>query len=276
MTTPLEPSRGASLDAVTSELRRRGRKAFVPYLMAGFPSRGGFMDAAAIALDCGADVLEIGVPFSDPLADGPVIQAAGKRALANAITPQACLDLAHDVHARAPRTPLVLMIYMNSILAAGGGRFLMRAAAAGVLGVIVPDLDLARAQETDTAAALAGLALIRLVAPITPAARARRVLAGARGFAYLVSVTGVTGARHQASFTLGPYVRRMRRLTRLPLYVGFGVSTAEQARAVCTVADGAVVGSALLEALHGPQPLRMLGGLCTALRNGCNRAGARA
>jgi tryptophan synthase alpha chain len=267
--------RELTLGPALTALREQGRKAFVPYLMAGFPSRTLFRDAARTLLEAGADALEIGVPFSDPLADGPAIQAAGHRALQLGVSPIQCLDLAREIHEATPLPRLILMTYTNTVLAAGSGAYLARARAAGIQGLIVPDLDLGDALGLAPLAARESLSLIRLLAPTTPDARARQLLQESRGFAYLVSVTGVTGARREVQFRLGAYIRRMQKWSRLPLYVGFGVSTASQAEQLCRIADGVIVGSALIETLLARRPLRALGALAAAIRRGCDRASER-
>jgi tryptophan synthase alpha chain len=238
---------GARLTRHLEERRAAGRKLFVPYLMSGFPTRARFRELASFVLANGADALEIGVPFSDPLADGPVIQAAGQRALEQGVGLEAALEDSSELAARFPDVPLLLMSYVNPLRAHGLARAAKNSRSAGLCGWIVPDRDLLDPAEVLEPAARSGLAVVPLVAPTTPAGRLPSLLAGAGGFVYVVSVTGVTGARRGQRFVLGPTLQRLRRRTRLPLCVGFGIASGEQAAQACRLADGVVVGSALLE-----------------------------
>lgn len=217
----------------------------MPYLMGGFPTLAESREVARACVDAGADMLELGVPFSDPLADGPVIHAAGTTALAARITPDDVLTVCEAV---AARVPVVLMVYANVVLAGGAERFLERAAAAGAAGLIVPDLPHDEAEQLRGACDAAGLALVPLVAPTTPPARLARIGADARGFVYTVALAGTTGERGELSPELATLVERVKAATSVPVAVGFGISTGAQARAVAEIADGVIVGSRIVRA----------------------------
>src|SRR5213595_2144370 len=219
------------------------KKTLVIYLMAGRTTP----DLAAAAVDGGADVVELGFPFSDPLADGPVIRRAAERALAAGMRTRACLDCLARTRELVPETPLVPMTYAALLEAYGWERFATDAREAGATSLIVADLPAGERPE---------LARVQLVAPTSTDERIRLAAAGTDGWLYLVTVTGTTGARDELSPTLGGLVDRARRATDLPLYAGFGISTPEQARAAARLADGIVVGtSALVAAEGGPQKL---------------------
>jgi tryptophan synthase alpha chain len=246
-------------------LRAEGRKAFVAFITAGDAvaveqgdAAAGVVESAiertvdvALALEAGGtDVLELGVPFSDPLADGPVIQRASERALRRGVTLAAVLDAVRRIRARAGELPIVLFSYYNPLLAYGLERLCRDAAAAGVDGALVTDLPPEEAGEWLPHARSAGLDTIFLAAPTSPEARLRRVCAASRGFVYAVSRTGVTGERAALSDEASPLVARVRAQTNVPVVLGFGISTPEQVAAAAQVADGAVVGSALVRFLE--------------------------
>ena len=211
------------------------RKTLVVYLMSG-PETPALAEAA---VDAGADLVELGFPFSDPLADGPVIRRAAERALAEGMRTGACLELLAETRARLPETPLVPMTYSSLLEAYGWERFAEEACAAGATSLIVADLPAGDRPE---------LRRIQLVAPTSTDERIRLAAAGTDGWLYLVTVTGTTGARDDLSPALAGLVDRARRATELPLYAGFGISTPEQARAAAQLADGIVVGTSALEA----------------------------
>ncbi|MBI2931097.1 MAG: tryptophan synthase subunit alpha [Planctomycetes bacterium] len=215
-------------------------KLLIPFLTAGFPTRAKCLDLLKACAAGGADRIELGIPFSDPLADGPVIQAASQAALRRGVTLVDAFALAEKFRER----PLILMGYLNPILQFILPRFFNRCRRTGVSGVIVPDLPPEESAEARAAAAMAGVPLIFLCAPTTTDARVRLIDRLSRDFIYLVSMKGVTGGALPRD--VGAFVRRVRRLTRRPLCVGFGISTPKQARAVASVADGVIVGSALL------------------------------
>lgn len=243
------PRGGGRIEATFARLRARGEKALVAYLMAGDPDLATTRRRVLELVEGGADLVEIGVPFSDPIADGPVIQRAGQRALASGTTLEGVLGLVRSLRRRVT-APLLLMGYVNPFLVLGGERFARRARAAGVDGVILPDLPPGEGGEIDRALDRVGIPRILLLAPTSTEERLRTVARRGRGFLYYVSVTGVTGARTSLSSSIAPALRRIRRWTSLPAVVGFGISKPEHVRAVCRVADGAVVGSALVALLH--------------------------
>jgi tryptophan synthase alpha chain len=226
--------------------RGEGRAALMPYMMGGFPdleTSGAIADAYA---DAGADLIELGVPFSDPLADGPVIHAAGTRALAAGATLEGVLEICERV---AGRVPVVPMIYANMALAHGAEEFAALLARAGAAGAIIPDLPLGEADELGDALSEVGLAPVPLVAPTTTLERRRRICERATGFVYVVSDTRVTGERDELAAGLGELVRDVREDSPVPVAVGFGIGTPEQAAAVGRLADGVIVGSRLVRAV---------------------------
>jgi tryptophan synthase alpha chain len=223
-----------------------GRAALMPYLMGGFPDLDGSIAIGEACADAGADLVELGVPFSDPLADGPVIHAAGTRALAAGATLHGILQVAARL---AERLPVVLMCYANPLLARGVERLAGELAAAGASGLIVPDLPLEEAGAVRAALDDAGLALVPLIAPTTPDDRLAAIAAGARGFLYTVSVTGTTGERPGVDGSLASVLARAKAHSPVPVAVGFGISTPEQAAgAAAAGADGVIVGSRLVRA----------------------------
>jgi tryptophan synthase alpha chain len=218
----------------------------MPYMMAGFPDRETSLAVAAAYVDSGADLIELGVPFSDPLADGPTIHAAATAALAGGATLASALEVCESV---SDRVPVVLMVYSNMVLAHGGAaEFARRAADAGAAGAIVPDLPLDEADEVRGALAAAGLALVPLLAPTTPPERRARICAAAQGFVYVVSTVGTTGERRQLPAGLAELVAATKAEAEVPVAVGFGIGTPEQAAEVGGIADGVIVGSRLVRA----------------------------
>ena len=238
------------LDSRFAALQREGRAGFVAYVMAGDPDAETSLRIVQGLPDAGADIIELGFPFSDPMADGPAIQRSALRALAGGMTLAGTLDLARRFREGDKETPLVLMGYLNPILSYGMGPFAADAAAAGVDGVIVVDCPPEEADPVLAAFEPAGLALIRLAAPTTDDARLPAVVRRTSGFVYYVSVTGVTGGKAVDAQSVAPAVARVRAASGLPVAVGFGIRTAEQAAAVARIADAAVVGSALVEAVE--------------------------
>ena len=221
------------------------RAALMPYLMGGFPSIEESASAGLAAVDAGADLLELGIPFSDPLADGPVIHAAATAALDAGATPHGVLGVCERL---AVKVPVVLMVYANIVLTAGASAFALRAAAARASGLIVPDLPHDEAAELRAACDAEGLALVPLVAPTTTPERIASIGADARGFVYTVALTGTTGERDRLPEGLAETVERVRAASDVPVAVGFGISTPEQARSVAEVADGVIVGSRVVRA----------------------------
>jgi tryptophan synthase alpha chain len=248
-------------------IRRERRAALITFFTAGFPDRAACLAALRGAAAAGADIIELGIPFSDPLADGPTIQRASQAALATGMTLAGALALVREA---ALPVPVVLMTYANPVLAYGVERFVRDAVAAGVAGVLLTDVPAGADRALEEAVAGSPLALVRLVAPTTPDARLPAALAGAGGFVYLISRLGVTGARAEAPPDLDAQVARLRRVTDLPVAVGFGISTPAQVRAAARAADGVVVGSALVDELerNGPEGAsRLVGALAAAARD---------
>ena len=234
--------------------RRRGRAAFVPFLTAGDPSPAWTARCVAALEQAGADVIELGVPFSDPIADGPVIQRASQRALAAGVTLSRTLALVARLRRDGVHIPIVLFTYFNPLLRMGLARFAGAARKAGVQGVLVVDLPLEEAAEFRSTLGASGLETVFLASPTTDPARLARIGAASTGFVYYVSRLGVTGARASVSGTLSLEVARVRKAARKPVAVGFGVSTPAQARAVGRVGDAVVVGSALVGLIEGRAP----------------------
>lgn len=235
--------------------RKEGRAVLATYLMAGDPDLAA---TEAFALACvrgGANILELGVPFSDPIADGPEIQAAGQRALGAGTRPRDVIDLASRLRRRT-EVPLVLMTYMNPVLALGLDAFAERAALSGVDGLIVPDLSLEESPEVRRALDRSGIDLIQLAAPSSPPERVREIAGFTRGFLYVVARYGTTGARSDLPEDLVPRLRAIRSVSSIPLGVGFGVAKREQVRALAAAgADGVIVGSAIVHrAAASPRP----------------------
>lgn len=256
-------------------LQSQGRCALMPFLVAG---DGGLATTRATLLslqEAGADLIELGIPYSDPLADGPVIQAAAGRALAAGTTPAAVLDLLAGLKGILT-VPVVLFTYSNPLLSRGLERFCEEAAAAGAAGLVVPDLPLEEAEKLSPLAASHGLDLVLLVAPTTPADRMARIQAASRGFTYLVSVTGVTGVRSSLESRVAPLVQQLRDLPGPPVAVGFGISGPDQAVQVRDWgAAGAIVGSALVAVMaqaEGPEATAAAAGrFCHDLRQALDR-----
>ena len=234
------------IDRKFEELRASGKKAFVSYIMAGDPD---FDTSLAIVKGlpaAGVDVIELGLPFTDPMADGPIIQLAGQRALKAGMTLERTLELAREFRKGDDTTPIVLMGYYNPIYNRGVDTFLVDAKAAGIDGMIIVDLPPEEDSELCIPAQAAGLNFIRLATPTTDDARLPKVLQNTSGFVYYVSINGITGAAEADAADIGPEVARIKAKTDIPVIVGFGINTPEAAEAVAKVADGAVVGSAII------------------------------
>jgi tryptophan synthase alpha chain len=236
-----------SSDALTRRfraLRDRGRRALVCYVTAGHPDREKSVELLRQVEAAGADVIELGVPFSDPMADGPIIQASSQRALEQGMSLSGTLDLVAQARLT---TPVVLFTYLNPLIAAGPD-ILERAATAGLHGVLVTDLPVGADPVREQWLGNGPLAFVRLVAPTTPTDRMREIASHGSGFVYLISRRGVTGLRSDVPAELPDTIARLRQATTLPVCVGFGISTPDQAKAIGSVADGIVVGSAIVQA----------------------------
>jgi tryptophan synthase alpha chain len=232
--------------AVFERARAENRAALMPYLTLGYPNPRTSLDLVEAAVAGGADLLELGVPFSDPLADGPTIQRATHVALQQGTTVARCLRMARELRQRGVTVPFIFMGYCNPILAFGEAAFCRACCEAGVDGLIVPDLPPEEGGTLEQACRQYNLALVYLLAPTSTPVRIRLVSERSQGFVYLVSVVGITGTRERLPPDLAAFVGRVRAATHKPLAVGFGISTLEQARQVATLADGVIVGSALL------------------------------
>jgi len=241
------------------------RKALLTYLVTGYPSAKATVETALALAKAGADIIELGIPFSDPLADGATIQHASHQALQQGMNTRQCLEIAGRLREQTD-IPLVLMTYYNPVYHYGTADFCRDAAAAGVDGLIVPDLPPEEGGELEEASAGCGLDLIYLLAPTSTDERIRRAGAHSRGFVYLVSVTGVTGARTTLPADLESLVKRVRKLTGKPVCVGFGIAHPAQASRVARVADGVIVGSRFVQFQEGPDPLKAVAAFAGELR----------
>ena len=251
--TTSTPTRQTLIQQRFAQLQAQGRCALMPFLMAGDPELEGTRSTLLALQANGADLIELGIPYSDPLADGPVIQAAASRALGSATTPGRVLEMLAGLRGELT-IPLILFTYSNPLLNRGMESFCRDAAAAGAAGLVVPDLPLEEAEKLSAIAAEHGLDLVLLVAPTTPAERMGRIAAASRGFTYLVSVTGVTGVRTNLETRVQVLVQQLKGLGPTPVAVGFGISGPEQARQVRDWgADGAIVGSALVKVMAEAQ-----------------------
>jgi tryptophan synthase alpha chain len=235
------------IDARFAALKAEGRAAFIAYVMAGDPDAATATKILAGLPAAGADMIEVGFPFSDPMAEGPPIQRAAQRALAKGMTLKGTLDLIRGFRAADQTTPIVLMGYMNPLVTWGFDAFAVEAGAAGVDGLIVVDCPPEEAGPLADALDAAGVSLIRLATPTTDDARLKVVVRRTSGFVYYVSVAGVTGVKEADAAVVAPHVERVRKASGMPVAVGFGIRTPESAAAIARVADAAVVGSALVD-----------------------------
>ncbi|KFI31309.1 tryptophan synthase subunit alpha [Haematobacter massiliensis] len=243
------------IDAKFAALKAEGRKAFVSYIMAGDPDVDTSLAVMKGLPAAGVDVIELGHPFTDPMADGPTIQRAGQRALEGGQTLDRTLDMVREFRKGDDTTPIVMMGYYNPIYSRGVARFLVEAKEAGIDGLIVVDLPPEEDAELCLPAQAAGINFIRLATPTTDEARLSTVLQNTSGFVYYVSVTGITGAQAAQAASVAPEVARIKAATDLPVIVGFGITTPEAARDIASVADGAVVGSAIVSLIGQGKPV---------------------
>ena len=260
------------IDAKFAALKAEGKKAFVSYIMAGDPDYATSLEVVKGLPAAGVDIIELGLPFTDPMADGATIQLAGQRALEGGMTLKKTLQMAAEFREGDDTTPIVLMGYYNPIYSHGVEAFLKDAKAAGIDGLIVVDLPPEEDSELCIPAQAAGLNFIRLATPTTDAKRLPKVLQNTSGFVYYVSVTGTTGAAAAEAVDVGPEVARIKASTDLPVIVGFGIRTPETSEAIARVADGAVVGSAIVsEIADGKSPAEVLA-FVKSLADGAHRA----
>jgi tryptophan synthase alpha chain len=249
--------------------REASRAALMPYFTLGYPDATRSTAIVEAIAAAGADLIELGIPFSDPLADGPTIQYSTQAALRGGMNVRGCLNIVASLRGRGVSQPLLLMGYANPILAYGSARFVQDASSAGADGLIIPDLPPEEAGDFEQRCRAANLALVYLLPPMASAERARFVAARSTGFLYLVSLTGVTGARRTLPPDLEEFILRARQETELPLAVGFGISTPEQARMVAAFADGVIVGSALIDAVReAADPVEAAGEFVSRLAEG--------
>jgi len=249
---------------------RPNHKALIAYLTVGYPDIETTRKAASLMSDSGVDIIELGIPFSDPLADGATIQKASYQALRQGVTPQVCLEVASRLR-REIATPLVFMTYYNPVFNYGLAAFCRDCAEAGINGLIIPDLPPEEGTELEAVTRQHNLDLIYLLAPASPAERIAAVAERSRGFIYLVSLAGVTGARQTLPPELESFVRRVRQKAGQPLCVGFGVSNPEQAGRVARVADGVIVGSRLIQLIEEDPSLASLKAFTLSLREALGR-----
>ncbi len=243
------------IDDCFARLRAQGRKAFVSYIMAGDPDVATSLELMKGLPAAGVDVIELGMPFTDPMADGPTIQLAGQRALEGGQTLQKTLEMVAEFRKDDDTTPIVMMGYYNPIYSRGVERFLTDAKAAGVDGLIVVDLPPEEDEELCIPANRAGMNFIRLATPTTDDRRLPKVLQNTSGFVYYVSITGITGAAAAEAGDVAPEVARIKAATDLPVIVGFGIRSPETAKAIASVADGAVVGTAIVKLVEEKRPV---------------------
>ncbi len=260
------------IDAKFADLKSKGRKAFVAYVMAGDPNFDTSLEIVRGLPGAGVDVIELGLPFTDPMADGPTIQLAGQRALEGGMTLRCTLDLATAFRKTDDTTPIVLMGYYNPIYSMGVDRFLTAAKAAGIDGLIIVDLPPEEDSELCLPANAAGLNFIRLATPTTDDVRLPRVVQNTSGFVYYVSITGITGSAEADAGDVAPEVTRIREASGLPVIVGFGVNTPEKARAIAEVADGVVVGSAIVSRIAGGDSVENVLAFVKTLSDGAHSA----
>ena len=260
------------IDDTFARLKSQGKKAFVAYVMAGDPDEAASLEIVKGLPAAGVDVIELGMPFTDPMADGPAIQLANIRALAGKQGMRQTLQMVREFREGNQSTPLVLMGYYNPIYSRGVDRFLTEAKEAGIDGLIVVDLPPEEDSELCLPAQAAGLNFIRLATPTTDDRRLPKVLQNTSGFVYYVSITGITGAASAQATDVGPEVARIKRSTDLPVIVGFGITTPEAAKTIAGVADGCVVGSAIVKDIGEGKPVAEVLAKVKALAAGAHSA----
>jgi len=260
------------IDDTFARLNAAGKKAFVTYVMAGDPDFDASLEIVKGLPGAGVDIIELGIPFTDPMADGPTIQLAGQRALAGGMTLLKTLELATEFRKTDDTTPIVLMGYYNPIYSRGVDRFLDDAKAAGIDGLIVVDLPPEEDAELCIPAQKAGLNFIRLATPTTDDQRLPKVLQNTSGFVYYVSITGITGAAAPEAADVAPEVARIKSQTDLPIIVGFGIRTPEMSEGIARIADGAVVGSAIVSEIAAGKSADEVLSFVKSLADGAHRA----
>ncbi|MCE2523194.1 MAG: tryptophan synthase subunit alpha [Rhodobacteraceae bacterium] len=264
------------IDRKFAELRESGDKAFITYIMSGDPDRMTSLELLQGLPAAGADIIELGIPFTDPMADGPTIQLAGQRALASGQTLMKTLDLVREFRRTDKSTPIVLMGYYNPIHNRGSHKFIAEAVDAGADGLIVVDLPPEEDEELCIPAQDSGLNFIRLATPTTDDRRLPSVLRNTSGFVYYVSITGITGAASANASEAAPDVARIKSETELPVCVGFGIKTPDAARDIAAIADGAVVGSSIVKLVEQGKPVNEILAFVSELSAGVHQAGSGA
>jgi len=260
------------IDDTFARLKSENKKAFVAYVMAGDPNYDTSLDLVKGLPSAGVDIIELGLPFTDPMADGPTIQLAGQRALEAGMTLEKTLQMARDFRATDATTPIVLMGYYNPIYSRGVDKFLVDAKEAGIDGLIVVDLPPEEDDELCIPAQQAGLNFIRLATPTTDDKRLPKVMQNTSGFVYYVSITGITGAAAAQATDVAPEVARIKAASNLPVIVGFGVRTPETAKDIASVADGTVVGSAIIAEMASGKSVAEVLAFVKSLADGAHSA----
>jgi tryptophan synthase alpha chain len=260
------------IDQTFEKLKSEGKKAFVSYIMAGDPDFETSLELVMGLPAAGVDIIELGLPFTDPMADGPTIQLAGGRSLTSGMTLMKTLEMARIFRENDDSTPIVIMGYYNPIYSYGVEQFLIDAKSSGIDGLIVVDLPPEEDEELCIPAQAAGINFIRLATPTTDENRLPKVLQNTSGFVYYVSITGITGAAEAQATDVGPEVARIQKDSGLPVVVGFGINTPEKAKAIAEVADGAVVGSAIVSELALGKPVSEVLEFVKTLADGAHSA----
>lgn len=256
---------------IASIFKQPGRKALIAYITVGYPSIEATLKVVPLLARNGCDIIELGIPFSDPLADGATIQKASFQALENGVTPKLCLEVARQL-SQSVEIPLVFMTYFNPILSYGLEDFCLACTGSGVDGLIVPDLLPEEGSGLEAITRRQGLDLIYLLAPNSTEERIRLVSERSRGFIYLVSISGVTGARKRVPQNLAGFVARVRKVATQPLCVGFGISTPEQAKQVARIADGVIVGSKIIQLMEADESLGSVQNFVQELRHALDKS----
>jgi len=261
------------LSRISSAFSQPRHKALIAYVTVGYPSIEATLKVVPLLAASGCDLIELGIPFSDPLADGATIQKASHHALQNQVTPQLCLDVARQL-SHSVKIPLLFMTYFNPVFTYGLDQFCSACAESDVSGLIIPDLPPEEGTELETITQKQGLDLVYLLAPTSTEERIKLVAERARGFIYLVSVTGVTGARDSLPVDLNAFIARVRQFASQPLCVGFGISTPQQAAEIARVADGVIVGSQIIRLMETEKDIMSsVGGFVTGLRQALDSSG---
>jgi tryptophan synthase alpha chain len=258
------------MSGIASVFSPPGHKALIAYITVGYPTIDATLEVAPLLADSGCDIVELGIPFSDPLADGVTIQKSSFHALNNGVTPQLCLEVARQLSPKVD-IPLVFMTYFNPVFSYGLEEFCTACAGSGISGFIIPDLPPEEGSELEAASRRQGVDLVYLLAPTSTEERIRLAAEKSRGFIYLVSVTGVTGARDRLPADLAAFVTTVREIAKQPLCVGFGISTPQQASQIARIADGVIVGSRIIQLMEMKDDFTSLTKLVRGLRDAMNK-----